>query len=493
MKNVNFNISFHKTIFIFLMLFVFNSFSQNSIVSNNNEIKTYFKEAYINYPNLPKGILEAISFTTTRLNHRTPNESVVNCSGTPNIYGIMGIISEKQSVFNVDLNTISLVSGISIDELKESPKKNIFGVASWLNFNLVNKNHKLIDFIPLLANYTGIPNNSNVSSFLRNDFALQVFKKMRDGIIFNGFVFTSPQALIIADYFDKNFLSQYKNNKLIVSVNKTDNLDNKTPNSSDYIDATWIGSDCFNDRTTSITDVAIHDMEGYFNYTAYTLFQNCSNNVSSHYCIRSSDGFIVQLISEDKKAWHIGAGNNYSIGIEHEGFANDASWYTEEMYQSSAALVVDITQSGYGIDPTTCYNGPSNVNGQIEPLPTNIKIKGHCHYSFSTHYDPGENWNWYHYYDLINNNALLIDNNNLQNNIKLYPNPTNNILFISNPNDLLINKIEVYSILGSKISEINKINKSVNLSYLNAGIYIVKLYKNDNVLGVYKIIKGANN
>ncbi len=61
-----------------------------------------------------------------------------------------------------------------------------------------------------------------------------------------------------------------------------------------------------------------------------------------NYTIRSSDGHVAQHLDANDVGWHAGNWyvNMHSIGIEHEGFAADgATWFTESMYESSAALV----------------------------------------------------------------------------------------------------------------------------------------------------------
>ena len=57
------------------------------------------------------------------------------------------------------------------------------------------------------------------------------------------------------------------------------------------------------------------------------------------------------MVLESDKAWHVGNANPYAIGLEHEGYRDQDGWYTNAMYTSSANLVKDICNSGYGISP----------------------------------------------------------------------------------------------------------------------------------------------
>jgi hypothetical protein len=113
------------------------------------------------------------------------------------------------------------------------------------------------------------------------------------------------------------------------------------------------------------------------------------------------------MVLEKDRAWHVADQNYYTIGIEHEGYVNDASWYTNAMYNSSAALVRDICRDN-NIDPTKAYRGASTSG--YNPLPITVRIKGHHHYpqtSDDKHTDPGINWNYVKYYDLINPPAYI--------------------------------------------------------------------------------------
>jgi hypothetical protein len=80
----------------------------------------------------------------------------------------------------------------------------------------------------------------------------------------------------------------------------------------------------------------------------------------------------------------------HSIGIEHEGVAIDgASWYTEAMYRSSAALVRYLAAK---------YHIPLDREHIIGhdglPGPTPALVAG-------MHWDPGPFWDWTHYMALL--------------------------------------------------------------------------------------------
>lgn len=78
-------------------------------------------------------------------------------------------------------------------------------------------------------------------------------------------------------------------------------------------------------------------------------------------------------------------------------------------------------------------------------------------------------------------------------NIAMYPNPSNNIVNISMENTLGKNiAMEIISMDGKKIKSeniSNKVNKQIDISALNQGIYITNFYANDVLISSKKLIK----
>ncbi|HSX17545.1 MAG TPA: N-acetylmuramoyl-L-alanine amidase [Patescibacteria group bacterium] len=137
--------------------------------------------------------------------------------------------------------------------------------------------------------------------------------------------------------------------------------------------------------------IVIHDTEGSYE-SAISHFQDTHSYVSCNYIIRSSDGAVTEMVRPTDVSWCAGDWyvNMHSINIEHEGVATQgATWYTEEMYKSSATLVKYLAQKydipldrqhiiGHGDVPTL---SPGRMAGQ--------------------HWDPGPYWDWNHYMDLL--------------------------------------------------------------------------------------------
>ncbi|MGW4483818.1 N-acetylmuramoyl-L-alanine amidase, partial [Amycolatopsis sp. NPDC004368] len=142
-------------------------------------------------------------------------------------------------------------------------------------------------------------------------------------------------------------------------------------------------------QSQKIDTIVIHDTEGYWD-DALTLAQD-PTYLAWHYTVRSQDGLIAQHVATKDVGWH--AGNWYvntkSIGVEHEGFAAQGTWYTEAMYRSSAKLVGYLAKR-YGVPLDRAHIiGHDNVPGT-----TPATIAG-------MHWDPGPYWDWSHYFDLL--------------------------------------------------------------------------------------------
>ncbi|MFF7384122.1 N-acetylmuramoyl-L-alanine amidase [Streptomyces griseoluteus] len=154
--------------------------------------------------------------------------------------------------------------------------------------------------------------------------------------------------------------------------------------SPDYPSALWVPASTANyavGRTAAVSKVVIHVTEGSYAGTI-SWFQNPSAQVSAHYVVRSSDGQITQTVREKDTAWHARSGNASGIGIEHEGYVDNPSWFTDAMYRSSAALTASIC-ARYGIPKDRAH------------------IVGHSEVPGNDHTDPGPNWNWTYYMQLV--------------------------------------------------------------------------------------------
>jgi N-acetyl-anhydromuramyl-L-alanine amidase AmpD len=113
----------------------------------------------------------------------------------------------------------------------------------------------------------------------------------------------------------------------------------------DYPAAAFYGADSANYTVASrpysnlIGTIIIHVTQGSW-AGALNWFTRPIAQASAHYTVRSWDGFVGQSVREKDIAWHSGNWlyNQTSIGIEHEGYFDNPSWFTDTMFRSSAQL-----------------------------------------------------------------------------------------------------------------------------------------------------------
>lgn len=406
-----------------LLLIVASIFSLQSFASSisehliTNPYDAFFKKAYSLNPSIPKGVLESVAFSQSRFAHLANEES--SCIGYPATHGVMGLIENGQNYFRNNLVYVSQLSGYSVDDIKTNPEKHILAYAkafSVLQNQLSITGNDLKSYLPIFVALSELPLNND----LQNDYAMnshlyQLYWFLSNGEFqdFYGF----PDYLInMQDVFGANYevLSSSKTIIGTTSITNTNGASYKTSGinsvlaSPDYPAGIWNPTTCnYSSRSgTAITAVAIHFVQGSY-AGCISWFKNCSASASSHYVIRSSDGQCTQMVYESDKAWHAASANPYTLGTEHEGYINNASWFTNAMYQSSADLTRDMCSSN-GINPLRCYFGPgcSGTTQQCEQGNC-VKIKGHQMFASQTHSDPGPLFNWDKFYKLINNTPVV--------------------------------------------------------------------------------------
>ncbi|MFD8588490.1 N-acetylmuramoyl-L-alanine amidase [Streptomyces sp. NPDC059637] len=162
--------------------------------------------------------------------------------------------------------------------------------------------------------------------------------------------------------------------------------------STDYPAALWNPAYSGNytvGRTSAINKVVVHVTQGSY-AGAISWFQNPSAQVSAHYVIRSSDGQITQSVRNKDTAWHARSANSSSLGIEHEGYVTNPSWFTDAMYRASAALTRHLCDQ-YGIPKDRLH------------------ILGHNELPDNDHTDPGQYWDWAYYMQLVRGDGNVSD------------------------------------------------------------------------------------
>jgi len=371
-----------------------------------------FAAAYREHPVIPRGMLEAVAYTQTHLRH-IPATEQESCTGMPLPSGVMGLFADGRGYFRENLRLVARLSGISEELIKTSPSSNIRAYAA--AYAQLATERRLTDtepaaHLPVLLALSELPldkdavSNYALDSHLYSVLSFLTKPENQQRYHFPDYSLDLP-AIFGANYRILSSGSTQVSDEGVQAEGKA-----YDPKGSTYarIESTNYGP-AISDFTTcnyssrngvAVTHYAIHTVQGTY-AGCISWFKNCSAQVSAHYVVRSSDGQVTQMVSEANKAWHIGSENPYTIGTEHEGYVDDASWYTTAMYSSSAALARDIAGSGYGISGLRTFYGAATTG--TYSTGGCVKIKGHQHYPNQTHTDPGVNWNWEYFYTLVNN------------------------------------------------------------------------------------------
>ncbi|MCX4728802.1 N-acetylmuramoyl-L-alanine amidase [Streptomyces sp. NPDC090052] len=159
---------------------------------------------------------------------------------------------------------------------------------------------------------------------------------------------------------------------------------------TDYPTAHWMPASTANYTASTrpsaykIDRVVIHVTQETFTNTL-AIFRDPAKAVTAHYVVRSSDGYIAQCVREHDIAWHAGNWdyNTRSIGIEHEGWVDKPEYFTDALYEKSAALTASVCDR---------YSIPKD----------RTHIIGHVEVPGTDHTDPGPHWDWVRYLRLVN-------------------------------------------------------------------------------------------
>ncbi|MGH9914991.1 MAG: N-acetylmuramoyl-L-alanine amidase [Pyrinomonadaceae bacterium] len=355
----------------------------------------WFEEAATEF-SVPVELLQAIAFVESRWTQRVPDTSVPSESGMPPSYGIMGLRSDPY--FGSSLSDAAALIGSSPEDLKLNPQNNIRGAAALLAYYHNKENSAgLESWEPAVAKLSGIP-QPEIAQIQTYDIFNSINLGRRD----------NKNYRVTQHDVDLNLTYGSERLRLLSAPAITFSPESRTgtsggiapveTNSADYGPAIFNqAATCnFGSRNgTAITHVTIHVTQGSYAGTI-SFFKNCSAVVSAHYVIRSSDGQVTQMVREIDRAFHVGNSNSYTVGIEHEGFVDQPSFFTTAMYNASAALTRDICAS-HGIDRTKTLG--MTFQGPLSDV--DFKVKGHVNYANQTHTDPGVNWDWARYKRLV--------------------------------------------------------------------------------------------
>lgn len=400
----------------------------------------HFRTAYRQYPSIPAGTLEALAYVQSRWMHMLPEHDSQEEAHNrmPAAWGVMGLYHGEG--FADQVSEGARLLGVSSDKVRTDPLTNILAAAALLDAQ-IKRDHPQAGSArtlksaalspeairPALARYAGYSASAlaggEVDNFARNSFAFDVLLAQDRGVNDRGIV-VPERAIAWEDAYDANQLVAMRapmvrldvasdrieiDGYAVDPVSETLTFNGSTSPatdvgiaSTDYGPAIWNPAHSTNynaSRSAAVSAVTVHTTQGSY-AGSISWFQNSTSNVSAHYVIRSSDGQVTQMVRNAHTAWHVRNQNSYTLGIEHEGWVNNSSWYTDAMYSASAALVRNFCSKYSAIVCSSAYKGAASSG--LNELAASVKIKGHQHFPGQSHTDPGINWNWSKYYNLIN-------------------------------------------------------------------------------------------
>lgn len=392
-------------------------------------IEPCFREAYMQHPRLPRGVLEAVSFTYARFQSLTPSDTLeLDETAMPRAYGAMGLTLHGKGVFRENLRLVSQLSGYAVEEIVLDSRVAILAYAAAFSrlqalYGLTGENAG--DLLPVWIALSELPiGELNLSDVRRNGVSHwnvrahpELYPMLSSLYAMLLFLDDEQNACFGVPEWDVDFVRIFgKNLRWLrsggLSLPAKSIKSRAFMESVDYPQAIWCPAATCNysqGRTQTISNVAIHYTEGTY-AGSIAWFQNCNARASAHYVIRSVDGQVTQMVAEADKAWHVGNSNGYTIGIEHEAYGNIYSYFTSAMYAASAGLVRNICSRRSNISPLRTFyrdtlDDGTVLNSGLHSLggaTACVHIRGHQHFPSQTHTDPGPFWNWNYYYKLLN-------------------------------------------------------------------------------------------
>ncbi|MGC5004011.1 peptidoglycan-binding protein [Streptomyces sp. DT203] len=308
---------------------------------------------------VPRDLLAAVGYGETHLDGHTGRPSQANG------YGVMHLASNPASR---TLEKAADITGEPLSRLRRDTAANILGGAAVLRsyadrLGLDGDERDDIDaWYPAVAQYSGTTGRpaaryaDTVYAFLTQGFAATVPGGERISVA------ARPVDPV------KGTLSATAGRAPI------------TP----YPSALWVPADSHNftvGRTATIDKVVIHVTQGSY-AGSIKWFQDPTAEVSAHYVVRSSDGQITQTVRDSDTAYHAKQANASALGVEHEGYIDDPSWFTDTMYRASAALTRALCDK-YGIPKDRAH------------------VIGHSEAPGTDHTDPGRYWDWNRYMGFV--------------------------------------------------------------------------------------------
>ena len=399
------------------------------LVAERAHYPAMFQAAYARYPDIPAGTLEALAYSQSRWHQLRPDRNGEPRHGMPQAWGVMGLYAGDG--FADQVGEAAALLGTTPEQVKHNPSTNILAAAVLLDRELrgtARDDEALAQALQRYAGFGGTQGASAIDDYARASFAFDVLLGLDRGVDDNGIrvperpvqwerafpadmmaTLGAPMVRLDVEHDTVEtdvFEVDPRTEQLVARAGErgggqTDLVaknDTASLATVDFPGARWVSSPNYSSRSgTAVREVAIHTMQGSY-AGSISWFQNSASQVSAHYLIRSSDGQVTQMVRESQKAWHVGSHNAHSIGIEHEGYISNPDWYTNAMYNTSAAITRQSCSRYAGI---VCTRAMKTYTAS-KLSDSSYDILGHQNLTDNSHTDPGQYWNWSKYYGLIN-------------------------------------------------------------------------------------------
>ena len=277
-----------KSITLFFLLVPVLLWSQAVV---NLDCKSVFQAAYQACPDIPQGMLEAISFTNTHCNHLTDDNYFHDGpDAMPRAYGLMGLVKDGKNYFRENLHLVSELSGIAEKEILERPEMNVLAYAK--AFERLSKESKaadIKDYLSVIQQLSELPIGEEKDVYPMQSMLYSVCTFLNEAKKAEQFGFQKYDIdlkAVFGEHYDMLTAPE-------LGVTR----------SPDYPPAIWDPApECnWEERTKEVSAVVIHYTEGSY-AGCISWFKNCDAEVSAHYVIRSADGQITQMVLEKDKA-----------------------------------------------------------------------------------------------------------------------------------------------------------------------------------------------
>lgn len=282
-----------------------NTFAKSNLTANYADL---FDETYERHPIIPNGLLEAVAFAQTRIQHKEGNNH--GCIGLPQVRGVMGLTANGQGYFRNNLDFIVRLSAIDRQDIIDHPADNIEAYAISYENLMRRTSTRTNDFKghdQILKTLSEIPWNVNdASDFALSCFTYEVFNFLKNEQYQILFDFPGYTIDLAGIYGEQN-LSMLTSQRILISEEAVIDEDGRTYEGMDRTDeygpALWEATPACNYSSrfgTAISAVTVHTIQGSY-AGAISWAQNCAANVSYHYVVRSSDEQVTQMLLEEDK------------------------------------------------------------------------------------------------------------------------------------------------------------------------------------------------